>query len=69
MKCAEGKVALVLTVMKDNMLYLKRNLNAQAIGAIKGEFFSLQTDISGLINEMNQSIKESNKFIASIEAN
>lgn len=67
MKRAESKMAPVLTAMKDNMLYLKHNLNAQAIGAIKGEFASLQTDISGLIKEMNTSIEESNKFIASIE--
>ena len=67
MKRAEGKMAPVLTAMKDNMLYLKHNLNAQAIGAIKGEFTSLQTDISSLIKEMNKSIAESNKFIASIE--
>ncbi|AQS38491.1 Protein of unknown function (DUF2959) [Shewanella psychrophila] len=69
MKRAESKMGPVLTAMKDNMLYLKHNLNAQAIGAIKGEFASLQTDISGLIKEMNKSIEESNKFIASIEGN
>ena len=69
MKRAESTMAPVLTAMKDNMLYLKHNLNAQAIGAIKGEFASLKTDISGLIKEMNKSIEESNKFIASMEGN
>ncbi|BFL81900.1 DUF2959 domain-containing protein [Shewanella baltica] len=64
---AESKMPPILTAMKDNMLYLKHNLNAQAIGAIKGEFASLQTDISGLIKEMNKSINESNKFIESLE--
>ena len=53
--------------MKDNMLYLKHNLNAQAIGAIKSEFASLQTDISVLIKEMNTSINESSKFIEALE--
>lgn len=67
MRRAESKMPPVLTAMKDNMLYLKHNLNAQAIGAIKGEFASLQTDISGLINEMNKSIDESTKFIAALE--
>lgn len=67
MRRAESKMPPILTSMKDNMLYLKHNLNAQAIGAIKGEFASLQTDISGLINEMNKSIAESNKFIESLE--
>ena len=69
MKRAESTMAPVLTAMKDNMLYLKHNLNAQAIGAIKGEFASLKTDISGLIKEMNKSLEESNKFIASMEGN
>ncbi|MCS6161034.1 DUF2959 domain-containing protein [Shewanella baltica] len=64
---AESKMPPILTAMKDNMLYLKHNLNAQAIGAIKGEFANLQTDISGLIKEMNKSINESNKFIESLE--
>lgn len=66
MRRAESKMAPVLTSMKDNMLYLKHNLNAQAIGSIKGEFASLQTDISSLIKEMEVSINESNKFIASL---
>mgnify|MGYP000865021408 CR=1 FL=1 len=68
MRRAEAKMPPILTAMKDNMLYLKHNLNAQAIGAIKGEFTNLQTDISSLINEMNKSIAESNKFIKSMEA-
>ncbi|MCW3172709.1 DUF2959 domain-containing protein [Shewanella subflava] len=68
MRRAEAKMPPILTAMKDNMLYLKHNLNAQAIGAIKGEFTNLQTDISSLIKEMNKSIAESNKFIESMEA-
>ncbi|MGI2261086.1 DUF2959 domain-containing protein [Shewanella sp. GXUN23E] len=68
MRRSEAKMQPVLTAMKDNMLYLKHNLNAQAIGAIKGEFSSLQTDISGLIKEMNKSIDESNKFISALDS-
>ncbi|MCT8864259.1 DUF2959 domain-containing protein [Shewanella xiamenensis] len=67
MRRAESKMPPILTAMKDNMLYLKHNLNAQAIGAIKGEFASLQTDISSLIKEMNKSINESTRFIEALE--
>lgn len=67
MRRAESKMPPILTAMKDNMLYLKHNLNAQAIGAIKSEFASLQTDISVLIKEMNTSINESSKFIEALE--
>ncbi|MBO2676912.1 DUF2959 domain-containing protein [Shewanella algae] len=68
MRRAESKMPPILTSMKDNMLYLKHNLNAQTVGAIKGEFASLQSDISGLIKEMNKSIDESNRFIAAMES-
>jgi len=67
MRRAESKMPPIITAMKDNMLYLKHNLNAQAIGAIKGEFASLQTDISSLIKEMNKSINESTRFIEALE--
>jgi chromosome segregation ATPase len=66
MRRAEAKMPPILTSMKDNMLYLKHNLNAQAIGAIRGEFDSLQTDISVLLKAMNKSIEDSNRFIASM---
>lgn len=60
---AENKMAPVLATLKDNVLYLKHNLNAAAIAAIKGEFDTLKTEISGLINEMSRAIDESNEFI------
>ncbi|GLP95374.1 DUF2959 domain-containing protein [Paraferrimonas sedimenticola] len=68
MRRAESKMTPVLTTMKDNMLYLKHNLNARTIGAIEGEFNSLKQDIDGLIKEMNKSIQESNKFIESMQS-
>ncbi|MCF6437404.1 DUF2959 domain-containing protein [Pseudoalteromonas sp. MMG022] len=63
MRSSERKMQPVLASLKDNVLYLKHNLNAQAIAAIRGEFKSLQTDIQSLINDMNRSIEDSNKFI------
>lgn len=67
MRRSESKMEPILTAMKDNMLYLKHNLNAAAVGAIKGEFYNLRTDVSSLNREMTQSIKESNRFIASMK--
>lgn len=64
MRRSESKMAPVLTALNDNVLYLKHNLNAQAISAIKGEFSNLKRDIQTLMSEMNRSIAESNKFIA-----
>lgn len=63
MRASEKKMAPVLASLNDNVLYLKHNLNAQAVAAIKGEFSSLKRDIKVLIDDMNKSIADSNKFI------
>ncbi|TMP36485.1 DUF2959 domain-containing protein [Pseudoalteromonas rubra] len=66
MRASEAKMQPVLDSLKDNVLYLKHNLNAQAIAAIKGEFSGLKRDIQSLISDMNRSIEDSNAFIASM---
>ena len=63
MRTSEKKMAPVLSALQDNVLYLKHNLNAQAISAIKGEFNNLKRDIQSLMTDMNKSIADSNKFI------
>lgn len=63
MRSAESKMEPVITSLHDNVLYLKHNLNAQAVSAIKGEFTNLKRDIQLLMNDMNKSIADSNKFI------
>ncbi len=66
LRSAESTMDPVLASLKDNVLYLKHNLNAQAIGALRGEFGNIERDIDRLIAEMNQAIKESDAFISSI---
>jgi len=61
---SEESMKPVLNTFRDNVLFLKHNLNAQAIGSLKGEFASLKSDIAVLIEEMNRSIAESDRFIA-----
>ncbi|CCQ10208.1 hypothetical protein PALB_10730 [Pseudoalteromonas luteoviolacea B = ATCC 29581] len=68
MRVSETKMEPVLASLKDNVLYLKHNLNAQAISAIRGEFTNLKRDIKTLIKDMNRSINESNKFIEQFRA-
>ena len=68
MKQAERSMQPVLTTLRDNVLFLKHNLNAQAIGALRGEFGSLKADIDTLIQRMNQSIERSNAFIKNMQA-
>lgn len=66
---AKSKMDPVLATLKDNTLYLKHNLNARAIGALQGEYKSLQKDVAVLVAEMNKSISQSQKFIDLLHEN
>lgn len=68
MRKAESKMPPVLSALQDNVLYLKHNLNASAVGALQGEFNVIKKDIDVLIKEMNSAIKQSNEFIATIKS-
>lgn len=63
---AEKSMAPVLDALQDNVLYLKHNLNASAIGALKGELNSIDRDVSSLLANMSAAIKESDAFIAQL---
>ena len=63
MKRAEQKMTPVLNTLRDNTLYLKHNLNASAIGSLRGEFSNLEQDIQYAIKQMNAAIAESDKFL------
>lgn len=67
MERAEARLEPVLTVFKDQVLYLKHNLNARAISSLKNELSGIQSDVSTLIAAMEQSINEANTFISSME--
>jgi hypothetical protein len=58
MKRAEKKIDPVLAAFKDQVLYLKHNLNAQAIASLQSELASIETDVAKLIKEMEASIRE-----------
>ena len=60
---AEQSMAPVLTQFNDYVLYLKHNLNAQAIASLKGEATNIQNEISRLIESMNRSISRADEFV------
>jgi Skp family chaperone for outer membrane proteins len=68
MRKAESKMNPVLSALRDNVLYLKHNLNASAIGALHGEFNGVKKEINQLVSEMNKAIAESNSFISSMKS-
>lgn len=67
MKRAESRIAPALRPLQDQVLYLKHNLNAQAIGALQDERAQIEADVSDLLREMDAAIKEANDFIKDME--
>lgn len=68
MKNAAGKMAPVLATFKDKVLFLKHNLNAQAISSLQPSVDVLKGDVARLISEMEASIREADQFIGQMQA-
>lgn len=66
MKRSEKRMQSVLVKFRDHVLYLKHNLNAQAIGALDGEVISIEKDVKRLITDMQSSISEADAFIKTL---
>lgn len=60
---AESRMQPVLAAFNDQVLFMKHNLNAQAIASIQGEVDSMEGDVQALIIEMNSAIAEANVFL------
>lgn len=67
MKKAEQRIDPVLKPLRDQVLYLKHNLNARALAAIKGELVKVDAQVDQLVKDMNKSIAEADKFIQSMD--
>lgn len=63
MEKAESRIQPVLDAFGDQVLFLKHNLNAQAISSLQGELGNMETEIGSLIKEMEKSIGEADAFI------
>jgi len=66
MKRAEKKIQPVLNAFHDQVLYLKHNLNAQAISSLANELVAIEDDVAGLVREMEASIREAEQFIMAL---
>lgn len=67
MRRAEKSIDPVLNTFKDNILYIKHNLNARAISSLKGELGSINNDVVSLLKNMQRSINESDAFIKQLK--
>jgi hypothetical protein len=67
MKKAEQRIDPVLKPLRDQVLYLKHNLNASALSSLKGEVVKVDAQVDQLVKDMNRSIAEADKFIQGLE--
>lgn len=67
MSAAADRMDPVLTLLRDQVLFLKHNLNARAVAGLGSTSRELQRDVSRLIADMERSIKEADAFIRAIQ--
>lgn len=67
MKAAEQRIEPVLSVLRDQVLFLKHNLNARAISSLHGEYRSLQGNVDQLLADMQRAIDEADTFIRRLQ--
>ena len=63
MQRSADKMKPVLAAFKDQVLFLKHNLNAEAIASLQTTATNIESDVQNLIKEMEASIAEANEFI------
>lgn len=68
MRRAADRMEPVLATFRDQVLFLKHNLNARAIASLDSTNRELQGDISRLIADMEASIRECQAFIQTLKA-
>lgn len=66
MQEAEETMEPVLEAFQDQVLVLKHNLNARAIGSLRAELASIEDQTAELVSDMDRAIEQANAFIASM---
>ena len=67
MHAAENTMTPVVNAFRDQVLFLRHNLNSRAIASLRSEVVDIEDDIAALIREMEASIAESNRFLSDME--
>jgi ElaB/YqjD/DUF883 family membrane-anchored ribosome-binding protein len=68
MKRSAEPMEPVLARLHDQVLYLKHNLNARALGSLQGTAQALEADVTRLVAEIETSIAEADAFIREMRA-
>ena len=67
MHAAESRLDPALTPMRDQVLFLKHNLNAKAVASLEGELANVEFDVSTLLQNLQQSIAHTDEYIRTLE--
>ena len=68
MRRAEKRMEPVLAAFQDRVLFLKHNLNAQAIASLRTQRGKVEDEIAALIQDMHRSISEADRFLQAMSA-
>lgn len=68
MKKAEARLEPVLVPLRDQVLFMKHNLNARAIAGLSSEVVSVQANVDKLVKEMEASITQADSFIKTLQS-
>lgn len=66
MRESERRMQPVLAAYRDQVLFLKHNLNAKAITSLKGNAAKIDSDVAVLVKDIEASIAESDAFIQAL---
>ncbi len=67
MKKAEAKLEPALVPLRDQVLFMKHNLNARAIAGLTSEVAGVQTNVDKLVKEMEIAIAQADAFIKTLQ--
>jgi len=67
MRKSEASMQPVLKAFHDQVLYLKHNLNAQAISSLSGTAAQIDQDVQKLVKDMEAAIAEADQFIGELK--
>ena len=66
MRAVEAKAKPVVKAFEDQVLYIKHNLNAEAISSLKVNVGKMDAEVKKLVVDIEASTREADAFIASL---
>jgi len=67
MKKAEWRLEPALIPLRDQVLFMKHNLNARAIAGLSDEVVTVETRVDSLVADIEVAVKEADAFIATLQ--